>query len=400
MRVLFITDRFSPKQNSGWSLRKHSLLEVFSRLGTVDIIVTLESKSVYSRSKQLVDFLQTKCDDVYVVVPSKRRQNLHVSRAYRLIQQQKPLMSSLQINREVQDFIASAIEKKPDIIFFDGVFVSQYFESIPHQLRNRCIVSPHNVESEIEWGIFTSSSGLSKLRSFFRYLDVMHIERSLIPEFPFIAAVSDRDAAFYRFLSPESKIFVLPNVVDVRNYPFCKDRVDNVILFVGSLNWTPNVHGLEWFVKNVFSKVHQKNPDVVLQILGRSSSALNGKLHNMSGIQLIGSVNDVRPYFERATLFVCPVFSGSGTRLKLIEAFAYGIPVVSTTKGCEGLEVEDNQHLFLAEDSHRFIQAINGILAEPSQTKQVTLRARKHAEARLSYEFLTTQLRELFNYFF
>jgi glycosyltransferase involved in cell wall biosynthesis len=397
MHVLLLTERFTWKKNSGWALRKHSLLDVLATMGTVDMVIT--NPVPEQERPPLLDFLQKRCRQIYLPPSQTHWIRRWRQRYLRLAGLTGYRMSVLQTDDRVVEHIQRAIQTAaPDIILFESAFVSQYIHHIPADLRGRCVMSPHNVESEIEWEYFAAARGVEKFRSWVRYVDIRRLEATDVAKFKWIAPVSGRDALYYRFICPEAGIVVLPNVVDVQKYPFVVEREDTSLLFIGSLNWKYNRDGLYWFIERVLPIVMKSRPGTTLEIVGRAGPADLERLGRYGqAVRVVGPAADVESYFKTRKAFVCPLFAGSGTRLKLIEAFASGIPVVSTSKGCEGLGASHGQHLYIADSEEAFSEAILRVLSgERNDMSAMVHAARQHAEQYLSHEALRSAFVELY----
>lgn len=136
-----------------------------------------------------------------------------------------------------------------------------------------------------------------------------------------------------------------------------------VILFVGLLSYPPNADAARWFATEVFPELRLQHPEAVLRIVGRDPEALSD-LRGLHGVELVGEVATMQGELERADLSVVPIRHGGGTRLKVIEALANGLPCVSTTVGCEGIDVVDGQHLLIADGVESFVAACSRALGD------------------------------------
>jgi glycosyltransferase involved in cell wall biosynthesis len=134
----------------------------------------------------------------------------------------------------------------------------------------------------------------------------------------------------------------------------------------------PNIDGIDWFVRAVYPKVKQACPHVTLDVVGRRPTlAVQALSQDDPTINVYGSVPDVRPYMATADVFIVPLRIGSGTRLKIFEAMATRLAVVSTTVGAEGLAVEHGRHLLLADSPEDFAESIVSLLNEPAQKQSM-----------------------------
>lgn len=163
------------------------------------------------------------------------------------------------------------------------------------------------------------------------------------------------------------------------------------LLFLGSMDYGPNVDGVRWFVEQVLEAIRAADPDVLLEIVGADPPP---EIRELAGdhIHVTGRVPDVRPHLERASAMVVPLRIGGGTRLKIVEALALGTPVVSTTIGAEGLDLVADEHLRLADDPASFATAVTGLLADPAAAAALAERGRAFVHARYRWEALGDRL--------
>jgi glycosyltransferase involved in cell wall biosynthesis len=143
------------------------------------------------------------------------------------------------------------------------------------------------------------------------------------------------------------------------------------LLFLGSLDWMPNIDGLKWFVSEVYPLVRRQRPDVSLQIVGRRPDPIIRQLPASDpSISVLADVADVRPALSTCELFVVPLRVGGGSRLKIFEAMAMAQPVVSTTIGAEGLPVRDQHDIALGDTAVEFSTQVLGLLGDPQRRQQ------------------------------
>lgn len=140
----------------------------------------------------------------------------------------------------------------------------------------------------------------------------------------------------------------------------------NVLIMVGLLSYGPNRDAADFFASEVLPRIRLAVPDAEFRLVGRhGGDATVEALARQPGIVVTGEVDDVRRELESAQVAVVPIRFGGGTRIKILEAFAHGVPVVTTTVGCEGLDVVDGQHLIIVDDPARFADACVRVLGDP-----------------------------------
>jgi glycosyltransferase involved in cell wall biosynthesis len=157
------------------------------------------------------------------------------------------------------------------------------------------------------------------------------------------------------------------------------------ILYIGTLSWPPNVNAVRFLVDDVLPRVRRSLPGARLTVVGKTPPPEIQRLAREDGrITVAANVDDVMPYFRDAHVLAVPLQAGGGTRLKILEAFAAGLPVVSTAVGCEGLRVQDGQHLVVAERED-FAGAIASLLSDPARAQALAERARVVARERYDW---------------
>jgi glycosyltransferase involved in cell wall biosynthesis len=240
-----------------------------------------------------------------------------------------------------------------DIVVFELLFL---VELLDVARGTPVVLVEQNVESDIARRCFEQATNpVHKLRDWLMWRKLLAFERQWVRRFPVCVAVSGRDAAILRAMSPDSQVHVVPNGVDCEAFaPAGAPREPETLLFFGTLSYGPNAEGLVWFCDTVLPKVRALRPNVRLRVVGLDPPPRVMELGRLPGVDVVGFVPDVRPELWSAALCVVPLHIGGGTRLKILEALAAGCPVISTTVGAEGLSLAGGEHLLLADDAEDF----------------------------------------------
>ena len=207
-----------------------------------------------------------------------------------------------------------------------------------------------------------------------------------------VIAVSPQDAANLRSLEPDLPITVVPNGVDTDHFRPDAGATDGSLLFTGKMDFRPNIDAVLWFFHRAWPRIKSRLPDARFRVVGRNPSSRLAPLSADAQVDITGWVPDIRPYLERAELCVVPLQVGGGTRLKVLEAMAMGKPVLSTTLGCEGLEVAAGEEVVLADGSRAFAEAAVSLLGDPQRRRTLGTAARKAVTARYRWSQLAPQL--------
>jgi len=244
----------------------------------------------------------------------------------------------------------------------------------------RAWVDFHNVDSRI-WRRMGESAGSRLERGLARWQAprVERLERGIVRAAAGLSCVSEADARILAAFGAESPR-VVPNGVDLSRYRFRPAPIANdTIFFVGDMSWPPNAEGIRWFCREVWPRLILLRPESRAEILGRAAPPDLAR-RPPKGISFPGEGDDTRPYWDRAAVAVVPLLAGGGTRLKILEAAACGVPVVSTPVGAEGLDLAPGSEIVLAAGAPEFAEAVAGLLADPPARLAQAAAARARVE--------------------
>jgi len=199
---------------------------------------------------------------------------------------------------------------------------------------------------------------------------------------------SDHEAEMMRARYPETDVAVVPNGLDVETYPRARRRDPHALVFPARFDYLPNEDAARVLVSEVMPRLSE----ATLELVGMAPPRWLRDLRDPR-VVVTGPVDDVRPYLARAAAMPVPLASGGGTRVKILEAFAAGVPVVSTTKGIEGLDVEDGRHFLCAEGAAAFTVAIERLCDEPELAGALVREAHALVRERFSVTAVASAIR-------
>jgi sugar transferase (PEP-CTERM/EpsH1 system associated) len=262
--------------------------------------------------------------------------------------------------------------------------------NVPAALPAPVVLFQHNVEALI-WQRHVAVPQSPLRRAFFRaqWQRMRRYEAEQCRRFAHVIAVSPMDAELMRREYHVRSVDYVPTGVDLEYFRATRPRPagSRELIFIGSMDWMPNDDGIRWFASEVFERIQQRIPDARLTVVGRSpSAALRGLAARNPAIEVTGTVADVRPYLERAAISVVPLRVGGGTRLKIYEAMAMGIPVVSTTIGAEGLPLRHGEQLLIADDPGEQAAAVCALLSDGQRAAALAANALRHVQEHCSWE--------------
>ena len=221
-------------------------------------------------------------------------------------------------------------------------------------------------------------------------------ERRWSPGVALNLAVSDADVKELRALVPNARFEMVPNGVDVETFRPGSGTARKGIVFVGGMSWFPNADALTYFEGEILPLVRARDAQVKVTWVGRAKPEVIAS-YAQRGIELTGHVDDIRPYVSSAACYVVPLRIGGGTRLKILDAWAMGKAVVSTSVGCEGLEAVDGQNILIRDDPAAFAAAVTTVLRDAGLRQALERNARATAEERYSWNVIGETMRRLYN---
>jgi sugar transferase (PEP-CTERM/EpsH1 system associated) len=275
-----------------------------------------------------------------------------------------------------------------DTVQIEGVHLMEYLPIIQEAAGSAAVVVDwHNIESEIMWRYAKNTGNWAKRIVAKRTAKLIErAEDKLLGSHVTHTVTSERERQKLLARHSSANVDVIPNGVDSSYYslaniknPKCQSvqhRSKPTILFVGSMDYHANIDAVTWFSRTVWPEIARNHPDLQFTIVGRDPGPEVRALV-CDRIHVTGSVDDVRPFYTAAVAAVVPLRSASGTRLKVLEAMAAGVPVVSTSIGAEGIELEDDVHLLFADAPREIVSAVGKLLLSSETRSRLTHAARE-----------------------
>jgi glycosyltransferase involved in cell wall biosynthesis len=271
-----------------------------------------------------------------------------------------------------------------DLVHLDSIHMAACVEPIAEAMggKPRVVYNWHNIESEVMCRYQAAEhSPVRRLYAAITAGQLTRLERSILHSAFGHVVCSDRERDQLLNMAPEARIAVVSNGVDVAYFENAAtpDLSPTRIVFVGLMNYHANVEAAASFAHDVWPRLRSRLPGVPLTIVGADPAPAVLALRGVPGIEVTGTVPDVRPYYREALAAVVPLRTGGGTRLKILEAMAAGVPVVSTPLGAEGLDVTPGENIILADpdDPDSWARELAALAESESHRRQLTESARQ-----------------------
>ncbi len=384
LKVLFLAKRFPYPMDTGGKIRTGMLLEHLSR----DFEITLVSNVDPARDATHVRQVDRLCAEFHGV---PWREVTKYSAAFyatilRRLLSRYPVTVISDYSKPLATTLARLVAThRYDLIVCDFVQPSLNLRGIAGP---PVLLFQHNVESVI-WRRHADACRNRALRLFWlhQWRKMERFERDACRRFAGVVAVSEADRAVFQEFGAR-RVFTIPTAVDAEYFrPGSVTAVGATLVFTGSMDWLPNEDAILFFADEILPRIATRVPDVRLTVVGRTPSArLLRRLQHRPAVTVTGRVDDIRPYVERATVYVVPLRIGGGTRIKLYEAMAMGKAIVSTPVGAEGLPVRDGEHVVLADKPEAFADAVVRLLDDAEARGALGRAARRFVEVECSWE--------------
>lgn len=286
-----------------------------------------------------------------------------------------------------------------DIVQIEHSRMGLYLETIPRDYGCKSILMFHNIASQQYKRFSHVEQRLDrKVRTWLNSVSMGYWEPRYAEKFDRCTTVSEVDQTLLLTANPRLKVDVIPNGVDIENYkplPPLPENAKPSLLFIGNMGYPPCVDAALHFCDKIFPIICQEISAIDLWIVGRDPLPEVVRL-NGGNIHVTGRVEDVIPFYQHNAVCVVPLRAGSGTRLKILEAMALGRPVVSTTIGCEGLDVVDGVHLLIANSPQQFAEKTMHLLSDRQFYQFISANGRQLVEARYDWDKIAGRLMEVY----
>lgn len=376
-RAAFLSPEPPYPLTGGGPLRSASLLHFLARRFQVHLLTFVEEDSANPEPflpKGLVDHITT----IYLPQHDKRT----VSRIYRntgrLIRGKLPLDDRFSERQSLRRVELATRGERYDVTVIEHFWCARYLELLRARSR-RVVLDLHNVESVLHEGCSRTEPWPQSIGHRFFKRTARKMERSILADFDLVLVTSDADRQRVLKLAPQARVAVYPNAVPLSEIP----RVDEeeVIAFSGNLEYHPNVNAVRYFHKEVWPQIRDLAPNLRWRLIGKNEFAVRDIVSGDPRVEMTGPIADAVEELAKARLVVVPLLAGSGTRIKILEAWAAGRCVVSTPIGAEGLPAHDGENIRIVKGPAEMARAVLELLGDTAQRERLGRAGRATYEA-------------------
>jgi glycosyltransferase involved in cell wall biosynthesis len=292
-------------------------------------------------------------------------------------------------------------EKRFDVIQIEGLEMGRYLAPLRASAPGAAIVyDAHNAEVAIQRRAWQNDRRQPArwpvaAYSWLQVPRIARFEAQLCRQADAVTCVSAVDAAALRHGLPGLQPVIVANGIDLADYPLAPPVANNTLLFTGKMDYRPNLDAALWFARDILPRVRRAQPAARFLIVGQKPAPALQALASQQRVEVLGGVPDIRPHIASSAVYVAPLRMGGGTRFKLLEAMALGRPIVSTTLGAEGFDVQSGRELLLADTPQAFAQAVLQLMSEPALAARLVTNARAFVAAHYDWAAIIPNLSAL-----
>lgn len=313
---------------------------------------------------------------------------------------------SYQINRFFHKNMASKIveilkSESFDIIHMESIYLSTYIPVIRKYSKAKILLRLHNIEHQI-WKRMSENevNPVRKIAYKVNADQLRRIEKRILRNVDGYMAISEPDYNYFHDTSPEVPGLVIPFGINVDDYDSEDDdyiATDTPELFhLGSMNWSPNVEGINWFLDEVWPEIHAAHPKLTFTLAGHDIPD-SIRHRNDENVVIAGAVPNANDFILDHDIMVVPLLSGSGVRIKIVEAMALGRVVITTSIGAEGLDVQNGKHLFIADTAEEFVAVVNKCVSMPDICSIISENARHYISVHHNNVVIAQKITSFYN---
>lgn len=389
MKVLQISNKIPYPEKDGGALAINAITEDLLKAGFTVKLLAMNTK------KHFIDIGS---------IPAKFRNERHLETVV-MDTSVKPINAlasllrgkSYNISRFESDEFSSKLKEilqkeKFDIVQLEGIYLAPYLHLIRQNSHAPVILRAHNVEWKIWHKLATEGKNKIK-RAYLLKLSrqLKKYEEKVINDFDGIATITKHDLDYFKATGCKVKMINIPFGVDISKYTPKETKHPGSLFFIGALDWLPNLQGLDWFLKNIWKKVHAKFPETQFHIAGRKMPESLRK-GNHPGVVFHGEIENAKTFMQEYDIMIVPLLAGGGMRVKIIEGMAMGKAVITTVMGIEGIECSIGKDVLVEDSADTYCDAVCHAIKDPKFRIGIGEHGRKRVEEHYNIERISQQL--------
>ncbi len=388
MRVLQLTKKFPFPHDDGESIAVYNLIRGLTFSGAEVDLLSLNT------TKDYTDITEVNANDIgYSSIETIDIDNsVSYWGAFKNLWTRNSYHVERIISEAYERKLTEILQKNTyDVVLLETSYMLAYVDLIRNSSNALIILRAHNVESEIWYRLSKEQSNV--LKAWYLNLCANRLEKfevNHINSVDLLATLTEKDLKGFTTLGFQNDSIVIPVGVDLEAYQSSPPKHFESLCFIGSLDWMPNYLGLDWFLGEVWPEFYRSHPQIQFHIAGKH--AMSDKVKSHEGVTFHGRVENAIDFISEHDAMIVPLFSGSGIRIKIIEAMALGKPNITTSIGMEGISATHGNNIFVANSKIEMITALESLVENKSKVSQIGKNARAYAEQNFDYGMIGERL--------
>jgi sugar transferase (PEP-CTERM/EpsH1 system associated) len=371
MKILWVKSDFLYPPNTGGKIRSYNILKQLGMVHDVSYLCLDDERPSQEGIDHLKDFCK-RVDYIPLKTQKKFSPEFYLALLGNLLSS-KPYVINKYRDSRIGDEIKKRIaQDEIDLILCDFLEMAVNLLDITTVPK---VLFQHNVETEIWRRHFEiNDNPLKKGYLYIDYQKFFKFEKMACARFDDVLVVSESDGNLLEQSYDVKHTTLIPTGVDIEYFHPDESKVEpHNIVFVGSMDWLPNQDAIEYFVGDIYPRIKTRIDDVKFYIVGRRPPEKIRKLQESdNSIIVTGTVDDIRPYVDRAAVYIVPIRIGGGTRIKIYEAMAQKKAIVSTTVGAEGLPLTDGEHIIIKDNPDQFADSVLELMKDNALSARIS----------------------------
>ena len=377
MNILMLCNKSPYPPSEGGPMAMNSIVNGLYEAGHKIKILAVNSEKYHIKEKDIPKSYKDKTGIELVDVDLR----INIKEAFKNLFTDKSYHVERFISEAFRQKLIEILKKdKYDIVQLEMIYMAPYIETIRANSDALIVLRAHNVEHLI-WDRIAKKTSFLPKKWYLNHLvrTLKEYELNAINKVDGIAAITYRDAAFFRG-ETAVPVIDIPFGVNPDDFTPNYEVKENPTLYhIGSMNWMPNEEGIKWFLKNVWDRLHERMPELKLNLAGRHMPKwlMNLKKDNVT---VLGEVSSAQEFIRDNGIAIVPLLSGSGIRIKIIESMAMGKTVITTMIGAEGIQYSEYNNIIIADNPTKIVETICRIMKDPEEIQRIGRNARKLIE--------------------
>jgi len=401
MNILWLSSNVPYPPKGGALQRNYNLIKEMSKNNDI-YLLAFNQKALLPKDIDVevaVKKLKDYCKYIEVVpLPSDRSKLSKYLLLLKSLFTTKPYTVNWNISRQMGELVNNVtLEFKPDLIHYDTIGFTEYYNKT---FKGPQTLNHHNIESAMMYRRYEKETNIFKRLYFYQEaIKIRNYEKKYCGLFEVNLTVSEDDESTLRKNIGTKDIEIIPNGVDTNYFYTKKNNIQTKsMIFAGGMGWYPNRDAMIYFAKEIWPLLKEQYNDIKMTVIGRKPPESLLKLSSLDkNFSVTGFVDDVRPYLDNALIYVCPIRDGGGTRLKILDALSMGKPIVATSTAVEGIAVQNEKNVLIANTPDQFVRQIKRLIENKTLRDDLSKSGRELVEEYYDWVAIGNKMNNLYS---